>query len=122
MDTLLTRQKKNRMWKLSVNFQEVNKSTVMYYYPSLCLNNMFYELHDTCDFFKNGFQNDYYQFRIEDEWKVALTYDLYKCLVISIRLTNASSFFMSVLKHVLHASISKLVFSYFDDRVTFIIN
>ena len=60
----------------------------MYYYPSLCLDNVFYKLHDTYDFSKIGFQNDYYNFR-KEEWKVSLTCDLYKWLVISVKLTNA---------------------------------
>lgn len=100
--------KRDKTSSMCIDLQLVNKCR----YSFLCLDNMIDELHSTCVLSTfDLISHHHHQINmIEcDGWKVVLTCDLYRWIVISVKFTNASSIFMSLLKHVLHASIDKFV-------------
>ena len=72
--------KKDGTWRMCVDCQSINNTTVKYRHPIPCLDDMLDELHGACVCSKIGLKNEYHQIRMKegDEWKTAfkMKYDL----------------------------------------------
>jgi len=117
--SILLVSKKNRTWRICVDCCVINNIMVKYKHLIHRLDDMSYELHRSCVFFKIDLKSEYHEIRMKEgnEWKTAFKtkYGLYKWLVMSFELTNAPSIFMRLINNVLCYFIGKFDVFYFDD-------
>ncbi|RDY06561.1 hypothetical protein CR513_09438, partial [Mucuna pruriens] len=93
--------KKDKIWRMCVDSQAINKITVKYKYPILRLDDMLDELFGYCVFTKIDLKSGYNQIRMKE--------------VVSFGLINAPSTFTRLMNDVLHSFIGKFIIVYFDD-------
>ena len=101
---VLFMKKKDGTLRLYINYNQLNKVTVKNKYPLPRIDNLFDQLQIAQYFFKIDLRSGYHQLRISeaDVPKMAfrIRYGHYKCLVMSIALTNAPTAFMDLMNRV----------------------
>ena len=58
--------KKDGTWRMCVDCQSINNTTVKYRHPIPCLDDMLDELHGACVCSKIGLKNEYHQIRMKE--------------------------------------------------------
>lgn len=76
-------------------------------------------MNDAMIFYKIDLGSGYYKLILREgnEWKITFKIidELFEWLVVSFRLTNASSTFMRIINDILHNFMRKFLVVYFDD-------
>jgi hypothetical protein len=112
-------EKKDKELHLCVDYRSLNAVTIKNKYPLSRIDIMFDQLGGALVFYKIDLRSGYHQIKIraEDIHKTAFTtiYGLFKYLVMSFGLMNASAHFMYLMNSVFMPGLDKFVVIFIDD-------
>jgi hypothetical protein len=112
-------KKKDQSLRLRVNYRPLNIVSIKNMYPLPHIDILFYQLAGAKVFSKVDLHSGYHQMKIhsEDVPKTAFStrYGLYKYLVMSFGLTNASAHFMYLMNSIFMPELDKFVVVFIDD-------
>nr|GEU62493.1 putative reverse transcriptase domain-containing protein [Tanacetum cinerariifolium] len=112
-------KKKNRYFRMCIDYHELNKLTVKNRYPLLRIDDLFDQLQGSRVYSKIDLRSDYHQLKVHevDILKMAFRtrYGYYKFQVIPFILTNAPVIFMDLMNRVCKPYLDKFVIIFIDD-------
>ncbi|GKF11141.1 putative reverse transcriptase domain-containing protein [Tanacetum coccineum] len=112
-------KKKDRSFRMCIDYQELNKLTIKNRYPLPRIDDLFDQLQGLSVYSKIDLRSGYHQLRVRDEDIPKTTfrtrYGHYEFQVISFGLTNAPSVFMDLMNRVCKPYLDKFVIVFIDD-------
>nr|GEW01077.1 putative reverse transcriptase domain-containing protein [Tanacetum cinerariifolium] len=112
-------KKKDGLFRMCIDYQELNKLTVKNRYPLPRIDDMFDQLQGSRYFSKIDIRSGYHQLRVreEDIPKTAFrtSYGHFEFTVMPFDLTNAPAVFMDLMKRVCRSYLDKFVIVFIDD-------
>jgi hypothetical protein len=116
-------KKKDQSLRLCVDYRPLNTVTIKNKYHLPHIDILFYQLAGTKVFSKVDLLSGYHQIKIRSKDVLKITfstrYGLYKYLVMSFGLTNASAHFMYLMNSVFMAELDKLVVVFINDILVY---
>jgi hypothetical protein len=116
-------EKKDKELRLCVDYRLLNVVTIKNKYPLPRIDILFDQLAEAQVFSKIDLHSDYHQIKIhvEDIPKTAFTtrYGLFKYLIMSFGLTNASAHFMYLMNSVFMPQLDKFVMVFIDNILVY---
>ncbi|GKC31889.1 putative reverse transcriptase domain-containing protein, partial [Tanacetum coccineum] len=111
--------KKDRSFRVCIDYQELNKLTVKNHFPLPRIDNLFDQLQGSSVYSKIDLRSGYHQLKVheEDILKTAFRtrYGQYEFQVIPFGLTNAPAVFMDLMNRVCKPYLDKFVIVLIDD-------
>nr|GEV90436.1 putative reverse transcriptase domain-containing protein [Tanacetum cinerariifolium] len=118
-DPVLFVQKKDRSFRMCIDYRELNKLTVKNRYPLLRIDDLFDQLQGSTIYLKIDLRSGYHQLRVReaDIPKTAFRtrYGHYKFQVMSFGLTNALAIFMDLMNRVCKPYLDEFVIVFIED-------
>nr|GEY92088.1 putative reverse transcriptase domain-containing protein [Tanacetum cinerariifolium] len=112
-------KKKDRSFRMRIDYRELNKLTVKNCYPLPRIDDLFDQLQGSSVYSKIDLRSGYHQLRVreEDVLKTAFRtqYGHYEFQVMPFGLTNASAVFMDLMNRVCKPYLDKFVTVFIDD-------
>ncbi|GJV98670.1 putative reverse transcriptase domain-containing protein [Tanacetum coccineum] len=112
-------KKKDRSFRMCIDYQELNKLTVKNRYPLPRIDDLFDQLQGSSVYSKIDLRSGYHQLRVceEDFSKTAFRtrYGHYEFQVMPFGLTNAPALFMDLINRVCKPYLDKFVIIFIDD-------
>ncbi|GJW50407.1 putative reverse transcriptase domain-containing protein [Tanacetum coccineum] len=112
-------KKKDRSFRMCIDYRELNKLTVKNCYPLPRINDLFDQLQCSSVYSKIDLRSSYHQLRVRDEDipKTAFRtrYGHYEFQVMPFGLTNAPAVFMDLMNRVCKPYLDKFVIVFIDD-------
>ncbi|GJU37385.1 putative reverse transcriptase domain-containing protein [Tanacetum coccineum] len=112
-------KKKDGLFRMCIDYQELKKLTVKNRYPLLRIDDLFDQLQGSSVYSKIDLRSGYHQLRVreEDIPKTAFRsrYGHYEFQVMPFGLTNVSVVFMDLMNHVCKPYLDKFVIVFIDD-------
>ncbi|GJV74682.1 putative reverse transcriptase domain-containing protein [Tanacetum coccineum] len=112
-------KKKDGSFRMSIDYQELNKLMVKNRYPLLIIDDLFDQLQGSSVYSKIDLRSGYHQLRVreEDIPKTAFRtrYGHYEFQVMPFGLTNANAVFMDLMNRVCKPYLDKFVIVFIDD-------
>jgi hypothetical protein len=116
---VLFMKKKDQSLRLCVDYHPLNTVTIKNKYPLPRIDILVYQLVGAKVFFKVDLHSGYHQIKICPEdvpnTLFSIRYGLYKYLVISFGLTNASAHFMHLMNSTFMSELDKFVMVFIND-------
>nr|GFA46147.1 putative reverse transcriptase domain-containing protein [Tanacetum cinerariifolium] len=116
-------QKKDRSFRMCIDYREINKLTIKNRYPLQRINDLFDQLQGSSVYSKIDPRSGYHQLRVreEDIPKTAFKtrYGHYKFQVMPFGLTNAPTVFMDLMNRVCKSYLDKFVIVFIDDILVY---
>ncbi|GJW64069.1 putative reverse transcriptase domain-containing protein [Tanacetum coccineum] len=112
-------KKKDRSFRMCIDYRELNKLAVNNRYPLPRINDLLDQLQGSSVYSKIDLRSGYHQMRVRDE-DIAKTafrtiYEHYEFQVMPFGLTNAPAVFMDLMNHVYKPHLDKSVIVFIDD-------
>ncbi|GKB40968.1 putative reverse transcriptase domain-containing protein [Tanacetum coccineum] len=112
-------KKKDRSFRMCIDYRELNKLTVKNCYPLLRIDDLFDQLQGSSVYLKIDLRSGYHQLRVREEDIPKTTfrnqYGHYEFQVMPYGLTNAPAVFMDLMNRVCKAYLDKIVIVFIDD-------
>nr|GEV35014.1 retrotransposon protein, putative, Ty3-gypsy subclass [Tanacetum cinerariifolium] len=114
-------KKKDRSFRMGIDYQELNKLTVKNHYPLPKIDDLFDQLQGSSVYLKIDVRSGYYQLRVRDEdipkTAFRIRYGHYEFQVMPFGLTNAPAVFMDLMNRVCKPYLDKFVIVFIDDTL-----
>ncbi|GJR96690.1 putative reverse transcriptase domain-containing protein [Tanacetum coccineum] len=112
-------KKKDRSFRMYIDYRELNRLTVKNRYPLLRIDDLFDQLQGSRVYSKIDLRSGYHQLRVQEEDipKTAFRtrYGYYEFQVMSFGLTNAPAVFMDLMNRVCKLYLDRFVIVFIDD-------
>nr|GEX13129.1 putative reverse transcriptase domain-containing protein [Tanacetum cinerariifolium] len=112
-------KKKDRSFRMCINYRELNKLTIKNHYLLPRIDDLFDQLQRVCYFSMIDLRSGYHQLRVheDDIPKIAfqIRYGHFEFTVMPFRLTNASAVFMDLMNWMRKPYLDKFVIIFIDD-------
>ncbi|GJS75414.1 putative reverse transcriptase domain-containing protein [Tanacetum coccineum] len=117
--SVLFAKKKDRTFRICIDYRELNKLTVKNRYPLLRIDDLFDQLQGSCVYSKIDQRSGYHQLRIREE-DILITafwtrYGHYEFQVMPFGLNNVPAVFMDLMNRVCKPYLNKFVIVFIDD-------
>nr|GEY82926.1 putative reverse transcriptase domain-containing protein [Tanacetum cinerariifolium] len=116
-------KKKDRSFRMCIDYHELNKLTVKNRYPLPRIDDLFDQLQGSSVYSKIDLRSGYHQLRIKEE-DIPITafrtrYGHFEFYVMPFRLTNVSAVFMDLMNSVCKPYLDKFVIVFIDDILVY---
>jgi hypothetical protein len=112
-------QKKDRSWRLCIDYHQLNKATIKNQYPLSRIDYLFDQMKGATMFSKIDLQSGYHQLRIKEDDVPKTTFKVrfghYEFTILPFGLTNAPGVFMSSMNGVFCEYLDKFIQVFIDD-------
>ncbi|GJU51457.1 putative reverse transcriptase domain-containing protein [Tanacetum coccineum] len=112
-------KKKDGLFRMCIDYRELNKLTVKNRYPLPRIDDLFYQLQGSSVYSNIDLRSGYHQLRVREEYipKTAFRtrYGHYEFQVMPFGLTNAPAVFMDLMNRVCKPYLDKFVIVFIDD-------
>ncbi|GJZ59459.1 putative reverse transcriptase domain-containing protein [Tanacetum coccineum] len=112
-------KKKDRSFRMCIDYRELNKLTVKNCYPLPRINDLFDQLQGSSVYSKIDLRSCYQKLRVRDEdipkTAFRMRYGHYKFQVMPFGLTNAPAVFMDLMNRVCKPYLDKFIIVFIDD-------
>ncbi|GJW31268.1 putative reverse transcriptase domain-containing protein, partial [Tanacetum coccineum] len=112
-------KKKDRSFRMSIDYRELKKLTIKNCYPLLRIDELFDQLQGACYFSKIDLRLGYHQLRVQEDdipnIAFRMRYGHFVSTVMPFGLTNASAIFMHLMNWVCKPYLDKFVILFIDD-------
>nr|GEX03498.1 putative reverse transcriptase domain-containing protein [Tanacetum cinerariifolium] len=116
-------KKKDRSFRMCIDYQELNKLTVKNCYPLPQIDDLFDQLQGSSIYSKIDLRSDYHQLRVREQDVPKTTfqtrYGHYEFQVMPFGLTNAPVVFMDLINRVCKPYLDKFVIVFIDDIIIY---
>jgi hypothetical protein len=107
------------MWRLCIDYRQLNKETIKNQYPFLGIDDLFDQMKDAMVFSKINFRSRYHQLQIKEDdipnTSFKTRFGHYDFIVLPFVLKNAPCVFMSLMNKVFHEYLDKFIQVFIDD-------
>nr|GEV54648.1 putative reverse transcriptase domain-containing protein [Tanacetum cinerariifolium] len=112
-------KKKDKSFRMCIDYQELNKLTIKNRYPLPMIDDLFDQLQGSSVYSKIDLRSCYHQLRVKDEdipkTAFRMIYRHYEFEVMLFGLTNAPAVFMDLMNHMCKPYLDKFVTVFIDD-------
>nr|GEU85403.1 putative reverse transcriptase domain-containing protein [Tanacetum cinerariifolium] len=117
--SILFVKKKDCLFQMCIDYQELNKLTVKNHYPLPRINDLFNQLQGSSVYSKIDLRSSYHQLQVREEDIIKTTfrncYGRYEFQVMPFGLTNAPAIFMDLMNRVCKPYLDKFMIVFIDD-------
>jgi hypothetical protein len=112
-------QKKDGLWRLCIDYHQLNKATIKNQYPLPRIDDLFNQMKGAMVFSKIDLRSGYHQLWIKEDGVPKTTFKMrfghYEFTILSFGLTKSPGVFMSLMNEVFHEYLDKFIQVFIDN-------